>query len=65
MLGDDVEVIVVDIKGDQIKLGVKAPRSLSVHRTEVYRGIKEQNEKAAATSPKSLESLSQLLKKQK
>ena len=35
----------IDVKGDQVKLGVKAPRSLSVHRGEIYQEIQEQNEK--------------------
>ncbi len=63
IIGDEVEVFVVDIKGDQIKLGVKAPRSLSVHRAEVYQDIKNQNQKAAASTPKSLEGLGNLIRK--
>ena len=50
IIGDDIEVVVIDVKGDQVKLGVKAPRSLSVHRGEIYQEIQEQNEKAAASS---------------
>lgn len=64
MIGDDVEVIVVEIKGDQVKLGIRAPRNVTVHRTEIYREIKEQNKQAAKTpSAESLESLASLLKK--
>ena len=65
MIGDDVEVVVVEVKGDQIKLGVKAPRSLSILRTEVHSGIKDENKQAAASVPKSLTDLSKLLKKNK
>ena len=65
MIGDDIEVVVVDIKGDQIKLGIKAPRSVSVHRAEVYKEIQEQNKEAAQSAPKSLEGLGDLLKKKK
>ncbi len=65
MIGDDIEVVVVDSKGDQIKLGVRAPRSVNVHRTEVYTNIKEQNKQAAASSPASLEKLGKLLKQNK
>lgn len=65
MIGDDIEVVVVDIKGDQIKLGIRAPRSVSVHRAEVYKEIQEQNKEAAKTAPQSLENLGALLKKKK
>ena len=63
MIGDEVEVIVVEVKGDQIKLGVKAPRSLSVHRAEVYQDIKNENKEAAANSPDSLADLTKLFNK--
>ncbi len=65
MIGDDIEVVVVDIKGDQIKLGIRAPRNVSVHRSEVYREIQDQNKKAAASTSKSLKDLSDLLGKKK
>lgn len=48
-IGDDVTVTVLEIKGGQIKLGVEAPRSLPVHRGEVYRAITEQNQQAVVT----------------
>mgnify|MGYP003590453436 CR=1 FL=1 len=51
MIGDDIEIVVVEIKGDQIKLGVKAPRNVTVHRAEVYEEIQLENKKAA-TVPK-------------
>ncbi len=64
MIGDDVEIVVVEIKGDQVKLGIRAPRNVTVHRTEVYREIREQNTRAAKTpTPESLDSLASLLKK--
>ncbi len=65
MVGDDVEIVVVDIKGDQIKLGIRAPRNVAVHRTEVYREIQEQNKRAAESAPPSLEGLGNLLKRPK
>lgn len=64
MIGDDVEIVLVEIKGDQVKLGIRAPRYVTVHRTEIYREIKEQNKQAAKTpSAESLDSLASLLKK--
>ncbi len=47
MIGDDIEVSVVDIKGDQIKLGIKAPRDIKVYRREVFTAIQNENLAAA------------------
>ena len=54
VIGDQVEVSVVDIKGDQVKLGINAPRTVPVFRREVYQAIQEENRRAAAASPGSL-----------
>jgi len=54
VIGDQVEVSVVDIKGDQVKLGINAPRAVPVFRSEVYQAIQEENRRAAAASPGSL-----------
>ena len=50
MIGDDIEVRVVDIRGDKVRLGITAPRSISVHRREIYDQIRDENKAAAATS---------------
>jgi carbon storage regulator len=48
MIGDDVEVVIVDVRGDKVRLGITAPRSIAVHRREVYEAIKrEKAEKQA------------------
>lgn len=47
MIGDDIEVTVVDIRGDKVRLGVNAPRTVSVHRKEVYDAIRKENESAS------------------
>ena len=47
MIGDDVEIVVVSVDRDQVKLGIKAPREIAVHRSEVYLEIKRANESAA------------------
>lgn len=49
MIGDQIEVSVVDIKGDQVKLGIDAPRTVKVFRQEVYRAIQLENQAAART----------------
>lgn len=47
IIGDDVEITVVEVFGDQVRLGIKAPKEIAVHRKEIYLEIKEENEKAA------------------
>lgn len=51
IIGDDVEVTVVDIRGDKVRLGINAPRTVSVHRKEVYDAIRRENESAARVKP--------------
>ncbi|PJZ69999.1 carbon storage regulator [Leptospira perolatii] len=65
IIGDDIEIVIVDIKGDQVKIGVKAPKEVSVHRAEVYREIQEENRKAAGTKikPEELGKIGSILKK--
>lgn len=48
IIDDSIEIIIIDIKGDQIKLGINAPRSIKIYRKEVYDEIERQN--IAATS---------------
>ena len=43
MIGDDIELVVVDIKYDQVKLGINAPKHIPVHRKEVYEDIQREN----------------------
>jgi carbon storage regulator len=61
MIGDQVEISVVDIKGDQVKLGIKAPSQVKVYRREVYAAIQEENRAAAAAAPGTLPRLEGLL----
>jgi len=48
MIGDDVELTIVDIRGDKVRIGIKAPVTVAVHRKEVYDAIKEENRQAAS-----------------
>ena len=43
MIGDQVEITVVDIRGDKVRLGINAPRQVQVHRKEIYAAIQEEN----------------------
>lgn len=48
VIGDDVEVTIVDIRGDKVRLGITAPRSIPVHRKEVYEELRRKNAKAGS-----------------
>ena len=53
MIGDDVEITIVDVRGDKVRLGINAPRNISVHRKEIYLAIQKEKEaeKKTATTP--------------
>ena len=60
IIGDDIEITVVDIRGDKVRLGVSAPKSISVHRKEVYDAIRRENREAAQVKPEDLSALGKL-----
>jgi carbon storage regulator len=60
MIGDDIEVTVVDIRGDKVRLGITAPREVSVHRKEVYDAIRRENRAAAQVKPEDVPELGKL-----
>lgn len=60
MIGHDVVVTVLEIRGDQVRLGIRAPRSVEVHREEVYAALQRANRSAASSSDKTLSALSSL-----
>ncbi len=47
MIGNEVEITVLEVKGDQVKIGISAPKSVPIYRKEIYLQIKESNEEAA------------------
>jgi carbon storage regulator len=49
-IGDDIELTLLAIEGDQIKLGIKAPRQVDIHRKEVYLSIQEENTEASRST---------------
>lgn len=63
-IGDDVEITVIEVRGDQVRLGVTAPRDISVHRKEIYLQIQQENRAAAAQNePADVDALNDALKK--
>jgi len=67
MIGDDIEIVVIDIKGDQVKLGIRAPKRVTVHRKEIYDEIRKENIAAMDSNfrPEELKEFSDILKKGK
>ncbi len=59
MIGDDISVTIIEIRGDQVKIGVEAPKTVKVFRQEVFEAIQSEN-RAAAKTPVSLEGLSNI-----
>ena len=51
-IGDDIEITVVDIRGDKVRLGIEAPTEIPVHRQEVYEAIQRENVRASRLEPK-------------
>ncbi len=59
VINNNIEITVLDIRGDQIKLGISAPKEIPIHRKEVY--IQIQNENKQATDVAGVEALKKLL----
>jgi len=57
MIGDQIEIKILAVEGDQIKLGIVAPKTIKVHRSEVFEAIQAQNREALTTSSSFLEQL--------
>jgi len=60
-IDDHIKIVVVQIKGKQVRLGIQAPKETKIHREEVYSAIREQNEEAVKT-PAALAQVSKALK---
>ncbi|MFH1021836.1 MAG: carbon storage regulator CsrA [Planctomycetota bacterium] len=64
MIGDAIEVTVVDIKGDKVRLGINAPRTVPVHRKEIYLAIQKENIEASKVRKVDLGQLGKLFPRQ-
>ncbi|WP_336990201.1 carbon storage regulator CsrA [Bacillus infantis] len=63
MLNDDIEITIVSIDGDQVKLGINAPKNVEIHRKEVYLSIQQENSSATKTESELLGSLTSFFRK--
>jgi carbon storage regulator len=61
ILGEDIEILITDIKGDTVKIGIRAPRNVPVNRKEVYEIITRENIEASAANPDDLDQASSLI----
>jgi carbon storage regulator len=57
MIGDDIVVSIVEVRGDAVRIGIQAPRSVSVHREEVWLELQRANENAASPSEEAVTAL--------
>jgi carbon storage regulator len=60
MIGHEIVVTVLEVRGDQVRLGIKAPRSIDVHREEIFAQLQQANRDAVRSTSESLDSLEDL-----
>ncbi len=65
MIGDDVEVSIVEVKGDQVKLGISAPKNIKVHRKEIFLAIQSENIDASKSMIERVGEIGGIFKKRK
>jgi carbon storage regulator len=56
IIGEGIEVVVLEVRGEQVRLGIKAPKDVAVHRKEIYEQILEENKSASEIRPEDLPS---------
>jgi carbon storage regulator len=61
-IDDDIKIVVVQIKGRQVRLGIEAPQDTKIHREEIYLAIQDQNKAAANSQPEEAKKVAKLLR---
>ncbi|MRR32372.1 carbon storage regulator [bacterium] len=64
-IGDSVTIKVIEIRGNQVRIGVDAPKNIMVHRDEIYTLIRQENEMAAQSSPSTVDALTSIWQQHK
>lgn len=63
VIGDNIELTILSISKDQVKVGIDAPKNISIHRKEIYLQIKEENAEALKASQESVNKMKNIFKK--
>ncbi len=61
MVGEDIEITILEVRGEQVRIGIRAPKSVMIHRKEVYEQIEEENRSAIISNPDRLPNLNDLV----
>ena len=64
-IGDDITILIMEVKGKQVRLGIEAPPAVKVHREEIYQKIQEENIKASNVELSEFNKLTELINKKK
>lgn len=60
-IGQDIEIVIFDVKDDHVKIGIKAPKEIPIHRQEVFKAILKENELAAQVSKEAAQAVSEAI----
>jgi carbon storage regulator len=63
IVGDDIVISIIEVRGDAVRVGIQAPKSLSVHREEVWRELRNANTQAAATNDAAIDAAVESLRR--
>lgn len=62
IIGDNIEIVILGVQGEQVKVGINAPRAIPVHRKEIYEQIQQENIAASKTKADQLNQMKDLFK---
>lgn len=65
MIGDEIEITIVAVDGDQVKLGISAPKNIDIHRKEIYLSIQQENNEAIKSEANLIDNLNSFFKQNK
>lgn len=62
IIGNDIEITILDVRNDQVKIGINAPKHVGIYRKEIYLQIQEENKKAVESAAPALNQIEELFK---